>query len=101
VLGHLGSNHTVDYVRAGNTPQDPHNHWVVSKLIEDDGIPQNGGAVTHTFEYTNGVWDFIGMTLFLKFCYNFSINYSRSIFSLLFFLLSSLPQNAYSEDFKL
>jgi hypothetical protein len=51
----------VDYKRVGNTPEDPHHHWVLSQITEDDGIAENGGPTTATYEFSDGVWDFGGM----------------------------------------
>jgi hypothetical protein len=51
----------VDYSHAKNTPENPHNHWIVSSLTEDDRIPENGNSTTLTYSYGPGEWDWEGM----------------------------------------
>lgn len=67
VTGQLGSTITVDYNRVGNTAEDPHSHWVVSQVTEDDGIAENGNPSTFKYSYGPGVWDFRGINRHFSF----------------------------------
>src|SRR5262249_8103022 len=47
-----------DYVRAGNTPDLPQNHWVLASRTTFDGLAGDGADYQIvTFDYQNGRWD--------------------------------------------
>src|SRR5262249_4605685 len=54
----LGAPIALDYVRAGNTPDLPQNHWVLASRTTFDGLAGDGADYQIvTFDYQNGRWD--------------------------------------------
>src|SRR5262249_47413939 len=62
----LGATVALDYTRAGNTTDMPHNRWVMSSrtvfdgigaLAADGAIPGVAHYEVSTFNYNNGKWD--------------------------------------------
>src|SRR5262249_55963690 len=61
----LGATIALDYVRAGNTPDLPQNHWVLASRIVFDGLAGDGADYQiATFDYENGKWDRIERTFY-------------------------------------
>jgi RHS repeat-associated protein len=54
----LGASIALDYVRAGNTPNMPHNRWVMASRTVFDGLAGDGADFQiATFDYQNGRFD--------------------------------------------
>jgi RHS repeat-associated protein len=58
VIRPMGSRIDIDYARDGNTYDQPHSRWVMSKATVDDGHPGDGPDVQlTTYTYSGGVYD--------------------------------------------
>ena len=54
----LGGTITVDYTRTGNTFEQPHNRWVLSKVEVNDGHPGDGvDTLVTTYSYEDGQYN--------------------------------------------
>lgn len=58
IIHPLGASTTLDYKRAGNTQQLPHNKWVLASVAVNDGLPGDGADKMLTkFDYEDGKYD--------------------------------------------
>ena len=54
VVNSLGGKFTLDYKHVGASTDFPSGKWVMSSLVVDDGIYDDGSLMMNSFEYSNG-----------------------------------------------